>query len=441
MVLTTFGSFGDVHPYIAIAIELKSRGHRPLLVTSEIYREKIESEGIDFAPMRPDLPSKDDPEQVAEMVRKVMDTEKGIEFLIKDLLMPALRAGYEDLSRATEGADLLLTHPITYAGPLVAEKKELPWASSVLAPASFFSAYDPMVPPTMPWLIKLRALGPLPFKAFKALVNRMTKGWMEPVASLRAELSLPPAPNPIFEGQHSPSLVLALFSSLLGEPQADWPPQTRVTGFPFYDRRDETVEGQGLSPELQEFLDAGPLPVIFTLGSSAIWVAGDFYRESINAAKALGQRALLLLGGERNKLAGELPEGIAAFEYAPYGKLLPRASVIVHQGGVGTTGQALRAGRPMLVVPFNHDQPDNAMRVTRLGVARTITRNDYKSARVERELSLLLNEKSYAERAAAVGQQVQSENGAGAAADALEGLLVQTVRRTDEGELSYAAGH
>lgn len=112
-----------------------------------------------------------------------------------------------------------------------------------------------------------------------------------------------------------------------------------------------------------EFLDAGPPPIVFTLGSSAFWVARDFYRDSIAAAGALGRRALLLIGHSRNLPQAALPEGVAAFEYAPYSEVLPRACAIVHQGGVGTAGQGLRSGKPVSILPHAHDQFDNAARV------------------------------------------------------------------------------
>src|SRR5205823_2703501 len=153
------------------------------------------------------------------------------------------------------------------------------------------------------------------------------------------------------------------------------------------------------------------------------WVAKDFYRDSIAAARALGRRALLLIGHERNKLSEPLPEGIAAFEYAPYSEVLPRASAIVHQGGVGTTGQSLRSGRPALVVPHAHDQFDNAARVARLGCARVLPRPKYNAQNATRELSRLLDEPSYATRAAEIGKIVQREDGACAACDAIEEVL------------------
>ena len=103
--------------------------------------------------------------------------------------------------------------------------------------------------------------------------------------------------------------------------------------------------------EVLSFLADGPSPIVFTLGSSAVWVARDFFRESIRLQQKLGQRAILIIGDERNS-PGEIPEGMIAINYAPYQALLPRASVVVHHGGVGTTAQGLLPGVPTLIVPF-----------------------------------------------------------------------------------------
>jgi rhamnosyltransferase subunit B len=416
IVLTSFGSFGDIHPYIAIGLELKARGHQAVIATSPSYREKIEATGLGFHPVRPDILP---PEENLEVVIKAMDVKKGSEYIIKDLFASQVRLAYEDLREATRAADLLVTHMLTFAGPPLAEKTGIPWISTVLAPTSFFSAYDPIVPPQAPGVGKLLRLSPFIARGFVALARRMTHKWIEPVYQLRSELGLQRGSHPVFEGQHAPDLVLALFSKVMGEPQPDWPPQTVITGFPFYDRKDET----SISPELLKFLDEGEPPIVFTLGSTAIFVADDFYRESIKAARQLKRRAVLLIGDARNMPKEPLPSEIAVFDYAPYGQILPRAAAIVHQGGVGTTGQALRAGVPSLVIPFNHDQPDNAYRVARLGVGRTISRTKYNAATAARELDILLTDKSYAERAATVGRLVQSEDGARTAADEVEKLL------------------
>ena len=145
-----------------------------------------------------------------------------------------------------------------------------------------------------------------------------------------------------------------------------------MTGFAFYDGRNELE----MPPELSRFLDDGPPPIVFTLGSSAVWVARDFYRESIAAAKLLGRRAVLLIGDDRNRSDEPLPPEVIAVNYAPFEALLPRACAMVHHGGVGTTSQGLRAGVPTLIVPFAFDQPDNAAHAERLGTSRTLPREN-----------------------------------------------------------------
>jgi UDP:flavonoid glycosyltransferase YjiC (YdhE family) len=245
----------------------------------------------------------------------------------------------------------------------------------------------------------------------------MTRDWGEPVQQLRAELGLPRGRDPIFEGQFSPHGTLALFSRVLAEPQPDWPANVTTTGTVFYNGPEP------LELQLEEFLAAGEPPVVFTLGTSAVGAAGGFYRESAAAVAKLGVRAVLLTGGFAQNRPDELPAGVLLVDRAPHQLLFPRASAVVHQCGAGTTAQALRAGRPTLLVPHGHDQFDNARRVRNLGVARTVLPNDYRAERVARELNALLDEPRYRERAAAVRIVVREERGAEAAVAAVERVL------------------
>jgi len=421
VVFTTWGSFGDLHPFMALALELMQRGYVSVIATSPIYREKVEAEGIGFYPVRPDLPPPD-AETSAEIIRRVSNARWGPGYLFRELLVPHLRETYADtLAAATAdgGADLLVSHQVPLTAPLVAEKTGIKWISSVLFPIAFTSAYDPPTPPQLPALRTIAATHPLVARTLFEVGKWTTRSWVEPIQRLRHELGLPRRPNPIFEGQHSPTLVLALFSKVLAQLQPDFPPNTLVTGFPFYDRKDD----RQVSSDLFEFLDAGEPPVLFTLGSSLVWIARDFNRVSIEAAQQLGRRALLLVGDKRNLPQTKLPEGVAAFDYAPHSVVMPRASVIVHQGGIGTTGQALRAGRPMLVVPFGQDQPDNARRCERLGIARTLSHTRFTTPRVVAELSQLLNNPNYSEQAEKIGKEVEDENGTKRACDAIEQVL------------------
>jgi rhamnosyltransferase subunit B len=124
-----------------------------------------------------------------------------------------------------------------------------------------------------------------------------------------------------------------------------------------------------------------------------------------------------------NALSHPLPPDVAVFPYAPYSELFTRASINVHQGGVGTTAEALRSGRPMLVVPFAFDQPDNAARAVELGVARSVRIGRYSASRVTRELEKLLRDASYATNAASVGERIRAEAGLGSACKEIEKLL------------------
>jgi rhamnosyltransferase subunit B len=434
IVLTTFGSFGDIHPFMAIALELQQRGHHPVIATSELYREKMLASGFEFIPVRPHIPPPQ--EQDAEMMEKVMHPRLGSQFLLNEMLFPYVRDGYWDLLEAVKAADLLVTHPISFAGPLVAQKTAIPWVSTVLAPASLFSAYDPPRPPFWPWMRHLNVLGPRFMTLFLNRAKTIYRN--ETYEKFRQELGLPDRGNPLFEGAHSPDLVLALFSRIFAQPQPDWPPQAQVTGFAFYDGRNE-LEMPG---ELLDFLDNGPPPIIFTLGTSAVWVARDFYRESIGAAKLLGRRAVLVIGDERNRIAEPLPREIIAVDYAPFEALLERGCVMVHHGGVGTTAQGLRAGIPTLIVPFAFDQPDNAAHAERLGTSRTLPRAKYKRHKVVRELDKLLNNPQYARQAKNVGEQLRKENGARRACDLIQEFLEGVPNGEGQNrELSYASGN
>ena len=351
----------------------------------------------------------------------IYDIKHGTETGLRQFLFPSLRDSYSDLLAAVQadgGADLLVTGELAYAAPLVAEKTGIPWASYVLAPFSFFSAYDPPVLPPYPTLARVQEKVPALGHVVARFARFVTRQWPEPVYALRRELGLPRGKDPIFDAKHSDRLALALFSSVFGSPQPDWPSSVKITGFAFYDGSGD--EGR-LEPALAAFLDSGPPPLVFTLGSAAVMHAGDFYEQSAAAAERLGQRAVLLVGADdRNLPKRKLPDTICVARYAPYSKIFPRASVLIHQGGIGTTAQALRAGRPMLVMPYSHDQPDNARRVRRLGLAEVLSRKAYKAQPAAELISRLLSDPTYQRRATAVAAQVQAENGTAAACDALE---------------------
>jgi UDP:flavonoid glycosyltransferase YjiC (YdhE family) len=415
IVITTFGSLGDLHPYVAIALGLRARGHDVVVATGECYRRKIEALGLGFRPVRPDSDWVADPGVMRHISHPLWGLAR-----VAQLVFASLRDSYEDTLAAAQGADLLVGNLASYATRLVAEKTGIPWASVMHIPLVFFSAHDPPLLPGLAGLSRtLRFLGPAFWGPLRQILKRASRRLARPWYRLRGEIGLPPVTesNPMTDG-HSPMLHLALFSRWLADRQPDWPPQTVVTGFPWFDRDG----GGGLPPSLARFLDDGPPPIVFTLGTAVAADPGPFYEHSANAAKRLGQRAVLILKGPRNRLPS-LPEGVVAVDYVPFSELFPRAAVIVHHGGIGTTGLAMLSGRPMLIMPCAWDQPDNADRAMRLGIARVIPRQRYTVANVMAHLRSLLRNPSYTRKAAAVGERVRQEDGVRVACDAISGLL------------------
>lgn len=408
ILFSTFGSLGDLHPYLAIALEAKRRGHEPIIASAAKYRAKVEALGLGFRAVRPDLPPAD---EYSDLAKRVMDLKDGPRHLFQDILNPAMRAHYADLLAASQDADALITHPAALAGPLVAQKLGKKWLGSVLAPLSLWSKFDPSVPPTLPHLDFLRALGPWWATLVVTLGRRSTRSWISEVEELRAQIGVPSLGHPMFEGQFSPWGNLALFSPHFAPPQRDWPAQTVATGFCFYDAQGYEIGGQKpeagnqRTPDWKAWMAAGEKPIVFTLGSSAVFDARDFWEKSVAVAREMGKRAVLLTGGT---YAQELPPEVLALDYAPHSQLFPLSRLIVHQGGAGTTAQALRAGVPQIVMPFAHDQPDNARRLERLGVSRTVSRQRYGS---QAFATLFDNYAAFERTARELGEKIRAENG------------------------------
>lgn len=417
IVITTSGSLGDLHPYVAIALGLQERGHDVVVGTNLCHRQKIENLGLGFHAVRPDSDWLSD----RSKVQRLSHNRWGLLRIGREWLMPALRESYEDTLAAAEGADLLVTMLASYATRLVAEKTGIPWVSAVHVPMGFFSTYDPSLLDLSPALSRtFRCLGRTFWGPLFWLSKRATRFLAQPWYRLRAEIGLPPTTegNPLADS-HSPLLVLALFSQLLADKQRDWPPHSVITGFPFFDRERDAA----LPLPLARFLEDGPPPIVFTLGSAVSMNPGEFYERSLACAKLLNRRAVLILGRGTLDALPRCSAEVIAVEYAPFRVLFPRAAAIVHHGGIGTTALAMRSGRPMLVVPHAWDQPDNGERAARLGIARIIPRHRYTPPRAAAELRHLLGNPAYSQRASEVGERIRQENGVQAACDALENVL------------------
>lgn len=415
ILIVTYGSLGDIYPAIALARGLQARGHEATLATSEPHRATITSAGVRFCPVRPDLSV----EQEA-MVRRIMNGRRGTEYLMRNLVYPSVRDMHTDLAAIAGESDLLIGSELACAVPIVAAQLRRPWVYVALSPISFLPTHDPSHLPGPATLRWVQSLGPAANRWVLKLAKLASHRWWKPVRTLRRQLGLPAGQSPLFEGKYSPHLNLALFSPVLQPPQPDWPRSTVQTGFLFHDEPPSGQANESLPAPVEMFLAAGDAPIVFTLGSAAVYLADNFYATSAEAAQQLGRRALFLIG---KNPPPNLTSDQLAWDYLPHAQVFPRGAAIVHQGGVGTTAQALRAGRPMLVMPFAHDQFDNANRVCRLGVARQIARRHYTPERAATELAALLNRADYRLTAQRLGENLRTETGAPNACAAVERLL------------------
>lgn len=410
IVFASHGSLGDLVPFLEVGKVLVRRGHAAVVATHAAHRGAAERAGLRFEPMRPDRP--DDPAFHARFMRPF----SGPAFAFRDFLGPAIAESDADLTAAAAGADVLVSVTLALAAPIVAARTGIPWRSAAFQPAMLYSALDPPKLGAMPLVRGAPRWNALMLEQAKKGVE----SWAAPLRAHRRAAGLGEYPDhPAFLGQHSPDGVLALYSPLFGAVPADAPAGTVQTG-------QVLQSGGGALPErVAAFLAEGPA-MVFTLGSASAHAARRFFADAADIAGRLGVRALLLVGREEN-LRG-LPErrGLLAANVAPYEAVFPHASLVVHQGGIGTIALALAAGAPMVCVPFAHDQPDNAARAARLGVARVIPRwrfGPWSAAEVGEALA------DEAMRAAAgrAAPVIRAEEGAERAADAI--LAAAAARR------------
>lgn len=420
VILCTAGSLGDLHPFLALGLALKARGVTAEIATSIDYGAKVEAEGLVFHPVGPGMErlSADLGMDLAQMTQAVARSDR---FLFERIMLPYLETWTREVEVVARGSAAVVGATFAAGAAMAAELAGVPYVSAALQPTVVFSAYDPPYLPRAPWLAPASA-GPRLWlnRATIALARTSTAHWSRPVNGVRASLGLPPSKaNLLFDGAARADLALGLYSPLLSPAQPDAPPGFTVTGYAPYDSE---AGGDSVMPrELEAFLAAGDAPIVFTLGSAAVHIPGEFYRESLKAARALGLRAVLLVGPDGDRSVVDGPDAMAV-GYAPFSLLFARATLIVHQGGVGTTQQALCSGRPQLVVPHLGDQFDNGARVARLGCGRTLGRGSYRADWVARQLAAMLNDAALntCRRLGAVARQ---EDGAAVAADRIIRLI------------------
>jgi rhamnosyltransferase subunit B len=411
VLILTAGSHGDVFPFVGLGRALQARGARVGMLVNPYYAPEVRSARLEMIELGERLGT-------SQIIRQygLMHPAFGAFRALKLFFQHApeatkyLRAAIRDFQ-----PDVVLAHHVCIGAHGVAQEAGIPCALGALSPSVWFSDDDPI-----PSLQQSHG-------AFGRFVARMlekpVKSFALPridaaVNKARQKSGLPPRDDAFRAEWRGGDVALGLWSPRFRAPQQDDPRGAATLGFVSYDGAVGTPDPAGL----EKFLAAGDPPILFTLGTTAVHVPGDFYRSAIAACRALRKRAILLAGQHAAEL--DRPEdGVKAFGYVPLSKVAPRCAATVVHGGIGTTAQALRAGTPTLVVPFAHDQFNNGVRVAALGVGDAIPATRLSTRRLTAALSRLLSNPATGREAASLGTLLRGEDGAANAAAAVLALV------------------
>jgi UDP:flavonoid glycosyltransferase YjiC (YdhE family) len=398
---------------LALGQRLCREGYAVSLAAARDFAPLVERQGLDFEPL-------------SFEVREGVQSELGRRWLggtstnrLREarLMRQVVRTIAEplagDLLRLVDHADAFVSGPLTSEamGPLAR------WAGKPHVVAAFQPTWPTVRGPSATFALRPEA---------DSWLN-IVHGWSAALAAwqvlrppgdvVRRRLGLPRGRfRGYVEAARRTPTMLAVSPSVV--PRApEWGTNVTTTGFWFVEESPWAP-----SPELADFLAAGPPPVYLGLGSMATRDPGEVVRTFVAALDRLGRRGILAAGWADLR-SRDLPASVLAIDGAPHGHLVPRLSVVVHHGGGGTTAAALRAGVPQVVVPHIADQPYWGRRVQALGVgAAPIARKDLS---VERLVTAIPDASfpGVARAAALLGEKIRGENGVGVAAAVIADVL------------------
>lgn len=360
VLLMPVGSHGDVLPLLGLGRRLKARGHTVQALLNPVFRTAAASAEVDML----ELGCEDDYHRV-QNDPDISHPQRGLR-AVSRVLGEHMESGYEAVREALCQAPkntVLVGTTLAFALRCVGEVTGHRVVTIHLSPSVIRSTLEPPV---------LLPQGPLPdwlprswVDLFWWLTDRLMADpyLAKPLNRLRKKLGLTPVRRLLGPWLQQSDLTLALFPDWFAHP-ADWPTDLKLTGFPLWD----IDEHAHLSQEVEDFLNEGEPPLVFT-GGTGFARLREFYDCCLKVCSQSGMRGLLLTRHSGN-VPSPLPANVRHLHYAPLSLLLPRVSALVHHGGIGTMAQALAAGIPQVVLPQAHDQFDNAYRLQRLGLGR-----------------------------------------------------------------------
>jgi sterol 3beta-glucosyltransferase len=415
ILITTFGTRGDIQPFIALGLGLQAAGHSVGLCTSEGYRSFVESNGLPYLHMDNamlelaqsaigDVPNK----------REAMGMIQRMSRAMSGMMLDEWQAA-QDIQ-----PDVIIYHPKCIGSLHVAEKLGIPAVLSI--PLPFYT-------PTRAFPVPFMANNPLGerFNRLTYVMHRFQSAMFSGIINTfrRQTLGLPAQgrfTNALVRASGEPVPVLYPFSPHVVPVPDDYPPHVHVTGYWFLDHDD----GWQPDPALVRFLEAGAPPVYVGFGSMPFQKGAATRTQAVLDALDATQQRALLARGWGGLSASDLPANVMMLDTVPHDWLFPQVAAVVHHGGAGTTAAGLRAGKPTIVCPFLGDQPFWGKVVQGLGVGPApIPIHKLTAATLTPALTATRSSAMQA-NAAALGEQIRAEDGIGRAVGLIETIAAQT---------------
>jgi UDP:flavonoid glycosyltransferase YjiC (YdhE family) len=399
LVVTTGGTLGDFVPFLSLAKALQSRGHDVVMAVNPAMVARAATAGMRAVPCGRQFGPEEVRQRAALFDRPEPATEAEIRERFREL---ELARTARDLAAVCRGADAVISSSIQGTTSWVRELIKIPWISATIFAMEFPHEGIPLPgeSPYWPLLVEVRN-------------------------EARAELGLEPVPADAWEGRYwSKRLVLIASSRHFSQPVLNAFPQARQTGF-WCDP--PSGDEAAIDPDLHAFLDAGPAPIVLSFSSQPVRDPAAVVAVHAEAARRLGLRLVIQKGWagfDRTMLGRELASSAIHFAgQVPHEYLFNKSSVVIHHGGIGSTAEALRQGRPALVEPHCNDQFFNARRIHDLGVGSALFPGDVTADALEETLKgVVLTDATY-RRAATIRELLLAEDGVDAACNQIEETL------------------
>ena len=397
IVVTALGTTGDVFPLLALTNQLVIAGHHVRFCAADIYRDVASNVNADFQAIN----SAFDLIEFRKRMDRIVSMYNPITIATRILKETILRYGkerYQDCLPLMKGYDLAICDSTDIPGQEAAIRNSVPWITVTYCPG-FIKASDNTVYPFSNWNPVLR---PILWKMVEWITSRTTDPLFNQfITSIGGKSRT----SVTLEGRFSPHLNFIAASPTLC-PSANFPANHKFTGAWYFAEPNYIPP-----PELVDFLQSGPRPIVISFGSVSDSNGHETTEILIDAVKMIGQRAIIQAGWGQLGGQGDLTD-ILSIGYVPHHWLFPRASCIVHHGGAGTATSACRAGVPSIVVPHHPEQSYWGNRLFDLGVApKSLHRRNLTMKQLAKRMNQVLENPIMTERAQKLGTQMKSENG------------------------------